>query len=350
MAQSSNTHDRYDLNPSGRGESVREDLSDIIYNISPTETPFTVNVGKEKSENTYSEWQLDELADPSLSNAHIDGDEFAGLGLTSSARVGNYHQISRKDLVVSRRANIVNKAGRRSEMAYQIAKKGKELRRDVEYRALFRAPAVVGSGSAAMQTAGVPCWIRSNISRGAGSPTNPTLSGTNSGYPNAIGTQGTARGFTESGMLAQSRAVYEAGGSANMVLFDTQIKASLSSFLFGSSSNRIATPYQDHGARAKSGVSVIGAVDVYTDDFHILDFVPTRFLPQYGSANTRKDVLVLDTDYWCLSYLDGFHTEDIAKVGDHRRRMLLVDWMVKCKNEEASAVIADVNPATAVAA
>ena len=355
MAQSTNTLDRYGLG-AGVGDNVREDLSDVIYNISPTEVPFQSNAGREKSATDYKEWLLDELAS-AANNAHIDGDEFAGDSLTVADRVGNYHQISRKDLVVSRRSNIVNKAGRRSEMAYQVAKGGKELRRDIEVAATQRKIAKIGSATVAPEAAGVPAWITTNLDRGA-SGTAPSLSGTGtnagSGYPSAVGSPGTQRGLTETTILSECRAAYEAGGNPNMIMVPPSIKQSLSSYLFTSEDRRVATPYQDHGKNPRSGVSVVGAVDVYVTDFEVMDIVPNRFTPE-GDAGTDTDdvgteIYILDTEYWAMSYLDGYHIEDIAKVGDHRRRMLLADWTVCSKNEAASALIADVNNTTAVAA
>ena len=342
MAQSGNTFDRYDLATSG--DNVREDLSDIIYNISPTEVPFTSNVGRETSSNTYKEWMVDSLAAAS-DNKHIDGDEFSGGALDGSERIGNYHQISRKDLVVSRRANIVNKAGRRSEMAYQIAKRGKELRRDIEHSSLLRKIAVIGTASIGSEpeSAGVPAWIRTNLIRGTAG-TAPALSNTTYGFPNALGTEGATHALSEDDILQISRQAYDQGGSTNMIMLPPQLKQSLSSFLFSGTNRRIATQYQDHGASPRKGVSVVGAVDVYVTDFQVLDIVPNRFSP----AGTETEVMILDTEYWALSYLDGYHIEDIAKVGDHRRRMLLADWTVCSKNEAASGLVGDVGVSMAV--
>lgn len=352
MATGTNAFTRYELATTRLGDNVREDLSDVIYNISPTEVPFTSNAGRGTSKNTYTEWQIHSLA-AAVDEPHADGDEFSADALTESKRVGNYHQISRKDLTVSRRANIVNKAGRRAEMAYQIALKGKELRRDVEFTALKRKAAVVGNNTnqaapVAMQTAGVPAWIRTNSNRG-GSGTDPTLSDStnNTGYPNAVGTAGNARALTESDILSEVRACYEQGGSPNMIMLPPRVKQSLSNFLFTGMNRRVATQYQDQGKNPRGGVSVVGAVDVYVTDFQVLDIVPNRFSPESATAS---EVFILDTDYWEISYLDGYHVEEIAKVGDHRRRMILVDWTVCSKNEAASAIIADVNNTLAVAA
>ena len=347
MAQSSNTLDRYDV-----GTGAREELLNTIYNISPTEVPFTSNVGRGSSDQTYREWQIDDLA-AATDNKHIDGDEFSADALTPPVRVGNYHQISRKDLVVSRRANIVRKAGRKSEVAYEIAKGAKELKRDVELAALKRKPAVPGSASTAMEAAGVPAWITTNDDLGAGgSPASPTLSSSTSGYPNKGGTVGTTAGkLTQARLDAVIRKCYEAGGNPNLIILPPELKQGLSNYLFTSSA-RVAVQYQDQKASPKMGATVLGAVDMYVSDFGVLSIVPNRFSPAGDASTAAKatEVFVLDTEYWELSYLDSYHTEVIAKIGDHERRMLIVDWTVCSKNEAASGVITAINQSTAVTA
>ena len=362
MAQANNTFDRYDV-----GNNVREDLSDIIYNISPTEVPAQSNFGRGTSQQTYKEWQIDVLT-AAAENAHVDGDEFAGELLSKAARVGNYHQISRKDLVISRRANIVNKAGRKAEVAYQIAKLGKELRRDVEFSICARHEAVPGSvtvsnagaqtAAVAMQAAGIPSWIITNATMGstasgatsAQAGTKPTMSVAGpprEGYPNAAGTVGTpAIALTESSLLNTVRNCYQQGGNPNMVMVPPTLKQGLSNYLFTDANARVATQYQEQGSNPRSGITVVGAVDVYVTDFSVIDIVPNRFQADSASAT---EVFVLDTEYWEVSYLDGYKTETIAKIGDHERRMLLVDWTLCSKNEAASGVIAGINNGSTVA-
>lgn len=340
MTQTTNTLDRFDLD-----NNVREDLTDVIYNISPTEVPAQSNFGRGTSMQTFKEWQIDELA-AAADNAQIDGDEFSGIVLTKADRLGNFHQISRKDLVVSRRANIVNKAGRKAEMAYQIAKEGKALRRDVEVAITLRKIAVQGNSTTAMESAGIAAWIRTNLSRGA-TGTAPTLSGTTEGFPNAVGSAGTAQALSEADFLDVVRQCYDEGGNPNMMMLPTQSKQGFSNFLFGTSSNRVATQRQDQGANPRGGISVVGAVDVYVTDFSIIDIVPNRFSP---SGATASEIYILDTEYWEVTYLDGYKTETIAKIGDHERRMLLVDWSLQSHNEAASGLVADVDSTTAVTA
>jgi hypothetical protein len=333
MAQPTNTHDRFDL--ATKGDNAREDFSDIIYNISPTESVFMSNAGRGTADNTYTEWSIDELADPDLGNKQIDGDDFSGDPQTSAARIGNQCQISWKDLVVSRRANKVNKAGRKSELAYALAKKGKELKRDME-AILTGANQVsaAGSNSVAGTTADLTSWLKSNTSRGAGGA-DPVLSNTTYGTPTTAAVSGTLRALSEATLLSTLAACYNEGGDPGVIMMAPAVKQKFSNYMFGTSA-RIATPYQDHGSNAKSGVTAIGAVDVYVSDFGVLDVVPNR-------RQRTRDVFVLDMEYWSVNYLDGFQTQVIAKSGDSEKRRILADYALCSKNEAASGIIADID-------
>lgn len=339
MTQPTDAHDRYDL--ATTGENVLDDLGDVIFNISPTETPFQSNIGRETSSSDYKEWFIDSLAAATAGNAHFDGDDFTADALNAAERLGNYHQIARKDLVVTRRADKVSKAGRKKELAYQIAKAGKELKRDVESSLVAEKIAVVGNSSTAPITAGLGGWLATNISRGT-SGTAPALSSTTYGYPDTLGTDGTNRALDESAILGVIKDCYVAGGDPNMIMVGPAAKQQFSLYMFGSSA-RIATPYQDHGAGKKNGVNAIGAVDVYVSDFGALDIVPNRF-------QGEDDCFILDTEYWCVSYLDSYKVDKIAKSGDSEKRMLLVDFALVSKNEAASGWFADVDETTAMVA
>lgn len=328
------------------GDNAREDLTDIIYNISPTERPFHQNAGRADATNDLHEWTIDALADAVNNNAHVDGDDFSAEGQTDQAgggfdgvqinggeRLGNYQQISRKDIVVSRRADIVRKAGRRSELNYQIAKAGRELQRDCELAATANQAAVVGSSTVAPRTAGIPAWLTSNTSAGTGG-TDPTLSNTNNGTPDAARTDaGSPEQMTETLLLSTISNIYIEGGDPDMIMLHPAAKQRFSNYMF-SDPARIATQYQDAGPKPSKGLTVVGAVDVYVSDFGVLDVVPNRF-------QRERDIFVLETEMWAISYLDGYHIERIGKTGDSEKRVLLVDWGVESKNEAASGGIFD---------
>lgn len=337
---SATNFDRFDL--ATEGDNVREDLTDVIYNISPTEVPLQANIGRGNADQTLHEWQIDELAAVDTANAAIDGADFGADSSDPAQRIGVFEQISIKYLAVSRRANIVNKAGRKSELAYQIAKKGKELRRDVEAIACLNQATLQGNSTTASLTAGLGAWIATNTVRGAGGA-DPTLSGGTFGQPTTAAVDsGTPVALTETNMLQVLREAYIAGGNPNMMMCGTTVKQRFSNFMFTANA-RIATQRQDQGPVNRGGVSVVGAVDVYVSDFTVLDVVPNRF-------QRERDFWILDTEYWEISYLDGYKTESIAKIGDAERRQILVDWGLSSHNEAASGVVADVDETVAMTA
>jgi len=345
MAQPANTFDRYDL--AADGDNVREDLSNTLYLVSPTEVPIQTNIGMSRTKNDYTEW-LEHTLPASSDNAHIDGDDFAADPVTSAARLGNFCQIGRRDFTISDRAEIVNKAGRRSEIGFTIARNGKALRIDVEIGLTLRKAAAKGSSSAAPKAASIPSWIRTHDNLGA-SGSSPTLSGGTDGYPNAAGTVGTARALTEAMILNAGEAVYTGStGAPNALFVHPKVKQSLSAYLFTNSSARIATQYQEQGRKPRGGVMVVGAVDVYVNDFQVIDIVPSRFIA--GTGGTSRDVLLLDTSYWQMCYLRPYRTQRIATSGDSHKRMMLVDWTVKAFAESANATIAAITDSAAVTA
>ena len=342
-----NAVSRYDLN------STREDLSDTIYNVDPVDTMFMSSVGREKSNNITKEWSVDTLSDAS-NNEQLDGDVFSGDALTFAEKRSNYHQISRRDLRITRRADIVNKPGRRSETAYQIMKEMKTLKNSVELAALTRRVGRVGTATQTGRAAGVPAWIRTHFFGGGGSPVAPTLTTGASPTPLAAGTVGSAQGLTEADILTAKNDVYtNSTDNANLLLLSPRLKQSLTGYLFSSSDARIARPEQNLGVSPKGkGATVMGAVDFWQTDFGTIRIVPSRYIPAGNASNqaNASEVLLLNPEFWSMSYLTGFTTQDIPKDGDNRRKMLLVDWTVCAKNEAASAVITAVNQNTAVAA
>ncbi len=343
MAQSTITHDRFDL--STKGDNVRESLSDIIANISPTETPFLSNASRGTAKSNYHEWLIDSLTAPDTTNKQIDGDEFSNTTLAAPARVGNYAQISRKVAGISRRADKLTKAGRKSEVAYQMAKLGKELKRDIEAILLAYGTthqvAAVGANNSAGTTASLGSWLKTNTSRGA-TGTDPDLTNTTYGYPDTAPGDGTDRALTEDGLLGIIKDCYVEGGNPTTIMCGPIVKQNISKYLFGSSA-RVATPYQDHGASKNSGARVVGAVDFFVSDFGTLEIVPNRF-------QREDDVWVLDWDYWRVDYIDDMAVIDLAVTGDGKRKALLSDYVLVSLNEAASGVFADVDETTAMTA
>jgi len=305
---------------------IREDLSNVIYNISPEETPFVSNIGRGSVENTYFEWQNDALA-AAAANDQLEGDETSFTAAVPTTRLANYTQISRKDVIVSGTLDAVNKAGRKAETAYQLAKKSAELKRDMEFVACQNQAARAGNSTTSRRTAGFESFIRTNEDRGA-TGTDPTLSGTTQGYPNAAPGDGTPRAFTETLLKTVLQELYTSGGKPNMVILGPAQKQVFSTFA-GIAAQRFNAP--------SSGQStIIGAADVYLSDFGNLTAVPSRF-------SRNRTALLVDPEYAEIVYLRPWMVEDLAKTGDAQKKHILVEWGLKVTHEAAHGVVADLS-------
>jgi len=311
-----------------QAKGIREDLANVIYNISPADTPFVSNAGKESVSNTYYEWQVDSLAATDSTNAAIEGDDPTIQTSNPTSRVGNYTQISVKTVIVSGTLEAVDKAGRRSELAYQLAKRSKELKRDMEVIATSNQAGNAGSSSSARKTAGFEAWLITNTFRGSGGA-NPTLSGTTSGYPNAGATDGTQRSFTETLVKSMVKSVYVNSVTQPPILMVGPANKQQASTFAGIAVNRYQITSPKPGA-------VIGAADVYVSDFGEISIVPNRF-------QRERSAFGFNPEYASIVTLRNFQQLELAKTGDSEKRELLVEWGVKIHNEAAHGIVADLN-------
>jgi len=316
MAIVTNTFTRYSA------VGIREDLSNVIYNISPEETPFISNIARENVKNTYFEWQTDALAAASASNAALEGDDISSFqAVTPTARVGNYTQISTKNVIISGTLEAVDKAGRRSELTYQLAKMGSELKRDMESALLANQAAVAGNTTTARRTAGLPAWLTSNTDFGTGG-VDPTVGST----PTAARTDGTQRAFTETLLKNVIAEVWTSGGTPKMLMVGAFNKQAASAF------SGIATKFRDVPAGQQA--QIIGAADVYVSDFGTVNIVPNRF-------QRARDAFVVDPEYASLAILRPIQQTELAKTGDAEKRLMLVEYGLKVSNQAAHGIVAD---------
>lgn len=303
-------------------KGLREQLADIIYNIAPTETPFVSNSARGSVKGTFNEWQLDTLAAPNTANQQIEGDDVAAFdAVQATTRVGNWTQISRKTLIVSDTEEVVDKAGRKSELGYQIGKKGKEMKRDIEAMLLNNIAGNAGATAAARVTGSLLAFVKTNQDVGAtGAAPVYTVS------PNATRTDGTQRAFTETILKNVIQQCWVSGAEPSTVMLGALQKQVASGF------SGVATRYKEVKGNAPS--VIIGAADVYVSDFGQLSIVPNRF-------QRNRDGWVLDFEYVSVDYLRPFKTEELAKTGDAEKRMLIAEYMLRVKNEAALGICAD---------
>jgi len=301
----------------------REDLTDVIYDISPTETPFMSSIGKTKATAVYHEWQTDSLAAATTNNAAVEGADASDATLSPTTRLGNYTQILQKTIKVSGTLDAVNKAGRKSEKAYQLAKASQELKRDLETILLSNQGRSAGSSnSSARKMGSLLSWIKTNSSVQ-----------TNGGDPTTIGvstrTDGNTRTFTEALLKEVVAEVFTSGGSPKVLMVGAAGKQKASSFT-GISAYR----YNVNGSAAPA--AIVGAADIYVSDFGNMSVVPNRFM-------RTRDALILDPEYAALAYLRPFQTNELAKAGDSDKTQVLVEVTLEVKNEAAHGIVADLN-------
>jgi hypothetical protein len=305
----------------------REDLTDVIYDISPTETPFMSSIGKTKATAVYHEWQTDSLAAATTNNAAVEGADASDATLSPTTRLGNYTQILQKTIKVSGTLDAVNKAGRKSEKAYQLAKASQELKRDLETILLSNQGRSVGtSNSTARKMGSLLSWIKTNSSVG-GSGADPTTIGV------STRTDGTARTFTEALLKEVVAEVFTSGGVPKILMVGATGKQKVSSFT-GLSAYRYNVNAGGGGAQA----TIAAAADVYLSDFGSISVVPNRFM-------RARDALILDPEYAALAYLRPFQTIELAKAGDADKTQVLVEVTLEVKNEAAHGIVADLNMA-----
>ena len=317
MAIVTNTFTHFDA------KGIRESLSDVIANISPEETPFQSNVGSKSVSNTYFEWQKDSLA-AADTTARISGDDVTSFDATSATtRVGNYTTILRRTVIVADNLEAVDKAGRDSELAYQVAKRGKELKRDIEAVLTDNNARVAGGTGTAPETAGLGAWIATNDNL-AGDGASPTGDGSDAR------TDGTQRAFTEDMLKSVMSSVWTAGGNPSVLMVGAFNKQKVSGFA-GIAAQRYMAP-------ADGPTTIIGAADVYMSDFGTLSVVPNRF-------QRARDAWVLDTEMASVCNLRPIQKVDLAKTGDASKAMLIWEGGLEVSNEAAHGLIADLTTA-----
>lgn len=324
-------------------ESTREDLSDIITVIDPTETPIQANLAQIDISNPDGfEWTTDSLNTPTDAGVE-DGFDFTDTvppdGVTTRARYLARCQIQAKGIKISNRQELNDKAGLDSEISHQLAMRADDLKRDCEQAITsFRTPVAAAAGTPPL-VAGIPTWIRTNATVASTGGAAPTISGREP----VVGTTGTLEAATEDEILDLIGSAWDEGGNIDMISVARAVKQNLSKFFF-SSSARIATQYQDQGRSPGSGLQVVGAVDYYVSDFGVHAIVPNRF------QNLTSDMLMLDTSLWEIGVFRGFEVQEMGVEGDNQRFVILHDFTLIARDEAGSAIRAGIDPTAAFTA
>lgn len=301
---------------------VREDLDNKIAELFPDDTPFIDMIGRSKASTTYTEWQTDALAAASATNAAIQGDDLDNLSRANTARVGTHTQIMTKVVGASTTVEATNKAGRRSELARELMKAGRELRTDMEMRMVGNYASVAATSGVAGRTAGALAWLTTTSLLGtAGSPAN---GGFSAGIV-AAATNGTQRTYTETLLKTALQAIWVAGGNPKSVITNGTQKQAQAAFA------GLATNRRESGSKR---LTIVAGADLYVSDFGEIAFVPDRFA-------SARDALIVDPEYWDIAVLDPLQTTDLAKTGLATRKAMFTEVALRCLNQAASGCIRD---------
>lgn len=293
----------------------REDLVDIIYNTSPTDTPLISAIEKVKATAVTHEWQRDVLATPA-NNTVAEGADATYTAVTPTQRLSNQTQISRKTFSVSDTQERVSKAGRKSDVRYQTIKQGKELRKDMELACIENPTYTAG---ATRQTKGLRGFCVTNNSLGA--------TGVAPAFPNTGPTDGTLRNITEAFARAVVLGCYQNGGNISMLMCAPATKQTISNTFTG------------NGTKFIKGESnkVEGAWDVWGTDFGDLKIVPNRVMQR------TREIYFVDTDLVALAVLRDMEDQELARIGSARNFMIESEYALEVREERGLGCGRDFN-------
>ena len=309
MAKVTNAFDTYSAT------SDREQLSNVIYNISPQATPFMSAIGKNSIKNVVFDWQTETL--PTASGAgQLEGFELSRAAATATSRVSNVAQISSRDATVTGSQQASDPAGKKSEMAHQLAIMAKALKRDMETALCQKGAKTTGNATTARVTGGFESWITSNVSRG----TNGAGAG-----GGAAPTDGTQRALTEALLKTVLQSCFPNGGEPSMAICGPHNKPVISGFTGRTQARQMI-----------DANTVEASVSVYSSDFGELKIVPSN-------RSRERSLLLVDPEFAKVSYLRDFKTVDIATIGDAETKMIVVEYGLEVSNEAAHGVVADLS-------
>jgi len=309
MAKVTNAFDTY------TATADREDLSNIIYNISPMQTPFMSSIGKRSVKNVVFDWQTESLPTP-VATGELEGFELSRSASTATVRQSNVCMISKRDATVTGSQESSDPAGKRSEMAHQLAIMSKALKRDMEEALCQNGAKTTGDASTARVTGGFESWITSNDSRGTG--------GASTGG-GAAPTDGTQRDLDEDLLKDVLQLCFENGGEPSLAICGPHNKQVISGFTGRSQARQFV-----------DSNTVEASVSIYSSDFGELKIVPSN-------RSRERSLLLVDPEFAKVAYLRDFKTIDISTIGDAMTKLLVVEFGLEVSNEAAHGIVADLN-------
>ncbi len=301
----------------------REELDDVVSLITPSDTPIYSMAGKEKASSKHPEWEYEDL-DTTADNAQPEGNEYNYDAVTPPTRVGNYTQIFTKTFRFSGTQQAVDNAGNAEKRAHELMKKGKALRKDIEYSIVLNT---ASTNTDPRRSGGLPTWLTSNVSRNSGS------SGGFTGGVTTVETTGTLRAWSKALTDTVLQSIYQNGGDVTTVVCSPYNKGVFATFM--SDTNVAAFRY----AAGKGTNTIIGTADIYESPWGPVKVMANRVMST--AAATARRVFALDPSMvkWCT--LRAIQEDKVAKTGDAENGVLIAEGALKVVNEKGIGVVAD---------
>ena len=329
MAAVAGTSSTYSV---GSGGGNREDLEDTIHELFADENYCQANLDSVDASATLHEWLGDELDAPG-SNINIEGDEASFNTISNPARYSNYCQIVKKTFIISGTQEVVNKAGRASEVGRQAVKKMREGANDLEWAIARNQAGTAGAAATGRSFASIETWIGATaasstaatqvvLATSTASATTPPIA---SGTPGTAPTDGTTTAsFVETSLQLALESNWNNGSTTNIIAVNATAKNDLNAF------SGIAQRRVDVGREQQA--SIIGAADFYVSNFGTHQVVLHR--------HVRASVaLCLDTSLWAIGNLRPWMSEPLAKTGDAEKRQILCEKVVVCRNPKGNSKV-----------
>lgn len=293
---------------------IKETIADIISNIAPTDTPFQTMVKTEKTKNINYQWIEDDLAS-AAANAQSEG--FTAVSLTAATPTtrSNTTQILSKTAEVSGSVDALDSYGRADEMAYQLGKRSKELKRDLEYHLVGLVQAKVtgddtvdGAGTA-RKFANVPSMIGASTTQAGGTAA-----------------------LTEDMVLQLNQKLFTVGGEASIFSIKPADALIVANFAYKATTYGANTAAVPNRQREVEGNRIINAIEFYKSPFGEQKFILNRF-------QSTAHAFAYDPDSWRLMVYRPWFRETLAKTGDKTSVMIAGEYGLKHKNFALSGMI-----------
>lgn len=329
----------------------REDLANFISMISRDETPFLSSIGKTKATAIFHEWQTDELATPADS-AVADGVSYATVNAAQAAepyrtRLGNYCQINSKTVTVTGTKRAVDQAGVADEYAYQLKKRGIEMKRDQEFALVHSWQSSNGSGT--RKFGGYQAWINHNIVNALGTPadytapTNPG-GGTAGTFAAVIAADKASLQLSHVDTLMQT--IYEQGGKATKLMLSPANRR-----VFSAKAQAAGSSTSNAGdGNVRRNIDADGrlrqSVEIYMSDFGDVMVVPNYVMGLNatlsgvdGLGAGNFSAFLYDPQWFAWATLRPMQEVDLGQLGDSIIGQIVEEGTLEVKNPKGCGLI-----------